>query len=145
MKPINSSLLTITLYSSVRTATVYDGTKHSVPFMMLILSLTVLYLPMNIIMKYSGLNSPKKPKILFLWCVLGPLRSIHICTCIGQVKGNRIYVCMYMCVCVYIYIYIYMSSLIWVTEIILLYVYHELYIYELCFQFLLISHISKML
>jgi len=33
--PINSSLLTITLYSSVRTIIVYDGTKYSVHFMML--------------------------------------------------------------------------------------------------------------
>ena len=52
-------------------------------------------------------------------------------------------ICMYVCVCVCIYIY--MSSLIQVTEIILLYVYHELYTYELCFHFLLISYISKIL
>jgi hypothetical protein len=33
--PINSSLLTITLYFSVITTLVYNDTKYSVPFMML--------------------------------------------------------------------------------------------------------------
>jgi hypothetical protein len=32
---INSSLLTITIYSSVTTTLVYNDTKHSVPFMTL--------------------------------------------------------------------------------------------------------------
>ena len=49
---------------------------------------------------------------------------------------------MYVCVCVCVYKCL---PFIQVTEIILLYVYHELYAYELCFQFLLISHISKIL
>jgi hypothetical protein len=35
MKPINSSLLTITLYSLVITTLVYNDTKHPVPFMTL--------------------------------------------------------------------------------------------------------------
>jgi hypothetical protein len=33
--PINSSLLTVTLYSSVIKTFVYNGTKYSVPFMTL--------------------------------------------------------------------------------------------------------------
>jgi hypothetical protein len=33
--PVNSALLTITLYSAVTTTLVYNNTKYSVPFMML--------------------------------------------------------------------------------------------------------------
>jgi hypothetical protein len=40
--PINSSLLTITLYSSVIMTLVYNNTKYPVPFMVLQPSLTVL-------------------------------------------------------------------------------------------------------
>jgi hypothetical protein len=42
--PINSLLLTVTLYYSVKTTPIYNDTKYSVPFMMLWLSSTGLYL-----------------------------------------------------------------------------------------------------
>jgi hypothetical protein len=53
--PINPSLLTITLYSSVRTAVVYNDNKYSVPFIALQPSFTLfLYSPPPI----TGLDRP---------------------------------------------------------------------------------------